>query len=387
MVESVVYFFLIWAGYCWCFVALCNRLLSQPIEHHRLDRLRILLHDLPMLVGPFLVYWALQLPGFTPTRTVSLSDHFKPLMWLFILGCFGLVYTWAVNHSRRRASAKLSHETILHRIGPRESKQFQYEGTGGKARAARLLGNESTQCEFNRKRLDYFNLPEELDGLRILHISDVHFMGIVPRKYFEAVFDYICQQEYDLAVFSGDLVDEPDKLDWLKTTFANVKSKYGNFAILGNHDKAFADLDEERTRLEQSGWKTLTDQVEWVHVGESPIAIYGSEAPWIGQLPERVDELSQAEFRIFVSHTPDNIAWAKKHNVELMFSGHNHGGQIRIPFYGPLYSPSRFGIHYACGVISEQPTLLHVSRGLSARLPIRYNCLPEVTEIVLKGLE
>ena len=67
-----------------------------------------------------------------------------------------------------------------------------------------------------------------------------------------------------------------------------------------------------------------------------------------------------------------------------MLSGHNHGGQIVLPVLGPVYSPSRFGVKYAAGTFHEPPTLLHVSRGLSGRYPLRWNCLPEVTRIVLR---
>ena len=73
------------------------------------------------------------------------------------------------------------------------------------------------------------------------------------------------------------------------------------------------------------------------------------------------------------------------HDVDLMLAGHLHGGQIRLPWIGPILSPSRQGVRYASGVFQSPPTTLHVSRGLSGELPIRLNCPPEVTELVLHG--
>ena len=89
-------------------------------------------------------------------------------------------------------------------------------------------------------------------------------------------------------------------------------------------------------------------------------------------------------FRLLLSHTPDNIGWARRQNIDLMLAGHNHGGQVRLPAIGPVYSPSRFGTRYASGVFWEPPTLMHVSRGLAGRHPLRLNCPPELTRLVLR---
>jgi hypothetical protein len=68
-----------------------------------------------------------------------------------------------------------------------------------------------------------------------------------------------------------------------------------------------------------------------------------------------------------------------------MLSGHNHGGQVRLPGFGPIYSPSIYGCHYASGVFWEPPTLVYVSRGISGKHPLRWNCLPELTRLVLRA--
>ena len=91
-------------------------------------------------------------------------------------------------------------------------------------------------------------------------------------------------------------------------------------------------------------------------------------------------------FRIFLSHTPDNLPWARRHSINLMLAGHNHGGQIRLPLFGPVYSPSAYGAHYASGVFWEKPTLLYVSRGISGRHPLRLNCPPELTRLTLRAI-
>jgi predicted MPP superfamily phosphohydrolase len=89
-------------------------------------------------------------------------------------------------------------------------------------------------------------------------------------------------------------------------------------------------------------------------------------------------------FRILLAHTPDHLPWAKSHTFDLMLAGHNHGGQIRLPWLGALISPSWYGWRYAGGLYHEPPTLLHVSRGIAAKHPIRLNCPPELALLVLR---
>jgi predicted MPP superfamily phosphohydrolase len=78
------------------------------------------------------------------------------------------------------------------------------------------------------------------------------------------------------------------------------------------------------------------------------------------------------------------MPWARRHQIDLMLAGHNHGGQIRLPLIGSILVPSRFSRRYDCGTFFEPPTLLHVSRGLGGQHPLRYNCRPEVTRITLR---
>ena len=76
---------------------------------------------------------------------------------------------------------------------------------------------------------------------------------------------------------------------------------------------------------------------------------------------------------------------AQARGVDLMLSGHNHGGQIVLPVIGPVFAPSQYGVRYASGAFWSDPTLLYVSRGLSGRQPVRINCPPELTRIILES--
>ena len=70
-----------------------------------------------------------------------------------------------------------------------------------------------------------------------------------------------------------------------------------------------------------------------------------------------------------------------------MLAGHTHGGQVRLPWIGAIVAPSRHGVRYASGTFFEPPTVMHVSRGLSAEKPLRWNCAPELTKLTLRSPE
>jgi len=89
--------------------------------------------------------------------------------------------------------------------------------------------------------------------------------------------------------------------------------------------------------------------------------------------------------RIVLAHTPDQFAWARAQNADLMLAGHTHGGQICIPPLGAIFSPTAAGVRYISGIFYAPPTVLHVSRGLSGDIPIRWNCRPEISRLRLRA--
>src|SRR5207237_8961353 len=90
------------------------------------------------------------------------------------------------------------------------------------------------------------------------------------------------------------------------------------------------------------------------------------------------------QFSVLLSHTPDQLPFARRHDFDLMLAGHNQGGQIRLPYLGALITPSFYGSRYAGDLYFADPTLLHVSRGLAGIHPIRFNCPPEVPLLILR---
>lgn len=248
---------------------------------------------------------------------------------------------------------------------------------------ALLPGNEQFSVEVAVKKFALQRLPTQWNGVSIVHLSDTHFRGAVARPYFEFVCQKAMELKPDLFVFTGDLLDDISLLDWLPETLGRLRAPLGQYFILGNHDW-YLNAPVIRREFERLGWTDVSGRTLELPTNKPgpPILLAGDETPWMGTHPD-LNSDSKAAFRILLSHTPDNINWARDHEADLMLSGHTHGGQIRLPVIGPVYSPSRFGCRFASGVFWLEPTLMYVSRGISGREPIRYQCLPELTKLVL----
>jgi hypothetical protein len=257
--------------------------------------------------------------------------------------------------------------------------------TNGHHFLLRLPGNESFDLDLAERALEIAWLPAELDGLSIVHLSDLHFTGLVHKAYFEEVVRRSNQFEPDLVAVTGDLLDHSDYTDWIPDTLGRLKSRYGVYFVLGNHDSKI-DFLRLRRALGDSGLIDLGSRWVEIRVGAHAIVLAGNELPWFtpaADLAGAPAKTSGGPLRIALSHSPDQLAWARAHEVDLLLAGHTHGGQIRFPLIGPILTPSLAGVKYACGVFHRPPTVMHVSRGVSGEHPIRWNCPPEITRLVL----
>lgn len=255
-------------------------------------------------------------------------------------------------------------------------------GNGKHRLTALLPGNEVFQVELSERTLRLPRLPAEWDGLSILHVSDLHFCGTPDREYFQYVMDRCRAWEPDLVALTGDVVDSKRHHRWVVPVLGRLRWRLAAFAILGNHD-SWLDVPLIRRRLRRAGMRVLANAWETLEVRGRPLVAIGHEGPWFGPGPDLAGCPADA-FRLCLSHTPDHIGWARQNGIDLMLSGHVHGGQVRFPVLGSVFVPSRYGRRYDCGTFDEPPTLLHVSRGLGGDHPLRYNCRPEVTKLILR---
>jgi predicted MPP superfamily phosphohydrolase len=256
-------------------------------------------------------------------------------------------------------------------------------GTRTKRHLCRLPGNQALQVELAEHTLRLPRLPPAWDGLTLLHLSDLHLSGTPDRDYFRAVMDHCRAWEPDLVCVTGDVADSMHHKRWIVPVLGRLRWKIAAFAILGNHDSWY-EPQYVRRRLRRLGMQVLANTWQQLEVRGEPLVVVGHEGPWFKPEPDLSDAPAEP-FRLCLSHTPDNIAWARRQRIDLMLSGHVHGGQVRVPVFGSILVPSKYGRWYDSGLFDEPPTLLHVNRGLSGEHPLRYNCRPEATLLTLRA--
>jgi len=208
--------------------------------------------------------------------------------------------------------------------------------------------------------------------------------GKVGREFYDIVVDETNALNADLVVVTGDILEKESCLPWIASTLGRLHARHGKYFVLGNHERRLADVSLLRRSLGAAGLIDLGGRCQSKQVNGSAILLAGNERPWFGSLPNIPQSAFRApDFRILLSHTPDQLPWAKSQCFDLMLAGHNHGGQIRLPYLGALIAPSIYGCRYAGGLYYEPPTLLHVSRGLGGIHLIRWNCPPELALLTL----
>jgi predicted MPP superfamily phosphohydrolase len=360
-----------------------NRWYAGPLSPRVTDAVQVT-HGLLALAGPVVFWW---IYGF------DLGAAFRDLHsnpW-HLIGAGYLVLCWVLAllvfpalTLRRwlagRPLALLSNHTCTVDIAAELG--YRPAGDGTYRLLSRLPGNECFQVDFAEKTLCLPGLPAEWDGLSILHLSDLHFCGTPDRRFYQQVMEHCAAWEPDLLAMTGDVLDSDRHLRWIVPVLGRLRWRLAAFAILGNHDLHY-DPPLIRRRLRRLGMQVLDNSWMQVEVHGRPMVVIGHEGPWFLPGPD-LSGCPSDVFRLCLSHTPDNIRWARRHDIDLMLSGHNHGGQIRFPLIGSVVVPSRYGRRYDGGTFEESPTLLHVVRGLGGEHPLRYNCRPEVAKLVLR---
>lgn len=274
--------------------------------------------------------------------------------------------------------------------------------------------NQMLELAVEKIELPVVGLPEGLDGYRIAHLSDLHFTGDLAAAWTAEAVVRANAFGPDLMALTGDIIDAPHCLRWLDEALGHAEARDGCYFILGNHDVRRVLPAQVRQELVRLGWidvggrglpADLSGRVggcsEAVRQGEDrvvkvPAVIFGNEAPWhappaVGtvsaggaSIGEGAWESGVVPFRLLLSHSPDQIGWARRHGMLLMLAGHTHGGQGRLPLIGPVLSPSLHGTRYASGDFYEPPTTMHVSRGLGASRLVRIGCRPELSLLTLR---
>lgn len=238
------------------------------------------------------------------------------------------------------------------------------------------------------------NLHPDMEGLKVLVISDVHCGSFVSPRALEDVFRRVMTLQPDLIVLAGDLVtSQVSDFDGYSEAFTALEADLGVFGVLGNHDHYTEDTDALRSLIDATGVRVLHNSQVVLQRGNGKIILAGVDdmvfgAPSLDDAlgvreSGRRNDVADGHPTVLVSHNPDLFFEAARRGVDLVLSGHTHGGQIRIPGCGVLVRMSRF--HLDEGRYEAGGSELVISRGLGAvGIPLRLFCPPEVVLLTLR---
>ena len=242
------------------------------------------------------------------------------------------------------------------------------------------------------------DLAKEFEGFKIAQISDFHNTQLGEDN--DVIIDKLKEEKPDIIVITGDYIDcrNPD-LDCAERLTKRLVGIAPTYYCTGNHESRLpSELKLLEESFEKNGVKVLRNKKQLIKKGSSSIRICGIDDPdFFGinmpqedveaKLIKRINALEKddGKYCILLSHRPELFELYCKTGINLVMTGHAHGGQIRLPFIGPLFSPSE-GLFpkYAEGVHTNQITTMIVSRGLGqSQFPLRVNNSPELVFVTL----
>lgn len=255
----------------------------------------------------------------------------------------------------------------------------------------------NTTLELNTYTISSRELPDAFDGYRIAQVSDLHNAEFGDRS--QRLLEMLREAEPDMIAITGDLIDSRKTNITVALAFAEEAVKFAPcYYVSGNHEARVSEYQDLKTGLEAAGVTVLDDAQVKIEVSGESITVIGVNDPSFHAdyltsdatvMDRKLSELSSedAGFAILLSHRPELFDTYVAHDMDLILTGHAHGGQFRLPLIGGLIAPNQ-GLFpkYNDGLYSEGNTNMIVSRGLgNSIIPFRFNNRPEVVLIELKG--
>ena len=226
------------------------------------------------------------------------------------------------------------------------------------------------------------NIPTSYDGLKIVHFSDLHYTRVITKKNINKIIEEINLINPDIVFFTGDLVDSDktlndDDIKFLTESLSNIKTSYGKYAILGNHDIA-NNYDDIVNIYNNSDFILLENSYDIIYSPNNEKIFIGG----VNSVSHALNDISKTmsyfdnndnnnTYTIILLHEPDyaDDIINNYQNINLILAGHSHGGQVRLPIIGALYTPKN-GHKYVKGYYELNDTSLYVTSGIGVS---RYN--------------
>lgn len=243
------------------------------------------------------------------------------------------------------------------------------------------------------------NLPKDIDGLKIAFITDVQADRYTDDARLKKYIDNVNDQNPDLVLIAGDVITStPDYINTAAKYIGKIKSTYGTYSCVGDHDNwayrrdNIRSLKEITEALERYNVKMLDNEIKYLQIDSSRIGITFITNTYVSEISEttlrNLSASNKGDLKIFLTHQPQDflISSAVEHSYDLFLAGHTHGGQITLVFPLIQLTPTLVETKYIRGDFLFDKTLAVVCGGLGMSLaPIRYNSTPEIVILRLKS--
>ncbi|MCP4694864.1 MAG: metallophosphoesterase [Desulfobacterales bacterium] len=251
------------------------------------------------------------------------------------------------------------------------------------------LMSETLTPRVRKTAIPVENLPDDLDGFRIVQISDVHVNELMTRDWVRDVVDGINSLKPDLVVNTGDFADEPvASTRDVVAPFADISAKFGRYFVTGNHEYYHGRVEDWLEELERLGFVVLMNENVTIRRGAGRILLGGVADYRAGAF--RLDHLSdpfaamagarERDCKILLAHRPESVYKAVEAGFDLQLSGHTHGGQ-----FFPLHYMAALTLPYVSGLYKRENTHLFVNQGTGhIGPPIRFGVPAEISLLTLR---
>ncbi len=237
------------------------------------------------------------------------------------------------------------------------------------------------------------DVPAGFDGTTIVLLTDIHRGPFFSESRVRSLVEQVNGLKPDLIVLGGDYVYR--STDYASSCFKELRAlsaPLGRYAVLGNHDygqyqKGEPGPDQVIQAMSDAGITLLRDDAVWVKKGKDRIRLGGVSDSQIDRprFNPTLDGTSKSDLVILVSHEPDYAEKLPSDAVDLVLSGHTHGGQVVLPLLGPPATNTQLPARYAAGLFNYRGTMLEVTRGVGVVQPYyRLNCPPEIALLTLR---
>ena len=257
---------------------------------------------------------------------------------------------------------------------------------------------ENTTLQVTKFKITNSKISEDFNNYKIIQVSDFH--NTTSEKLYNDLVEEIKKQKPNIIALTGDLIDSRKTDINIAISFLkDIKDIAPIYYVTGNHESRVGEYSQLKEQMKSLGINILDSKAIVLKQKESIINLIGIDDPnFANEVAVSGSEIIKTEingleydknsYTILLSHRPEAFNTYVSENIDLVFSGHAHGGQIRLPFVGGVVAPNQgFFPKYTSGKYVEKNTTMIVSRGIGNSIfPFRINNRPEVIVVELNSL-